>query len=164
MQARDVLITALTQSQHMLTATLSDLSDEDLQFRPVPKANHIAWQLGHLIASEREMLVGALPGAKFPELPAALKDQASGQSSGKPPAGGYLKKTDYLDWFERVRGATLAAVSKLNDADLDRSNAGPMEKFAPNLGALLTLISTHTMMHAGQFSVVRRALNKPVLF
>lgn len=164
MQAKDVLITALTQTQHLMTGSLSDLSDEDLLVRPVPQANNIAWQLGHLIASERELLIGALPGVKYPELPAALKDQTSGKSSGQPPAGGYLKKAGYLDWFERVRGATLAAVSKLSDADLDRPTTGEMAKFAPNLGALVTLVGTHTMMHAGQFSVVRRKLDKPVLF
>ena len=32
------------------------------------------------------------------------------------------------------------------------------------LGAMLILIGNHTLMHAGQFTVVRRALNKPVLF
>ena len=35
---------------------------------------------------------------------------------------------------------------------------------APTLGALLLLQSNHTLMHAGQFTVVRRKLGKPVLF
>ena len=50
------------------------------------------------------------------------------------------------------------------DADLDRANEGKMAKFAPNLGALFQLVANHSLMHAGQFTVVRRALNKPVLF
>jgi len=38
------------------------------------------------------------------------------------------------------------------------------QKFAPKLVNLLLLVSNHTTMHAGQFTVVRRKLGKPVLF
>ena len=62
------------------------------------------------------------------------------------------------------RAATLAAVDNLSDADLDRASTGMMAKFAPTLADLLILVSNHTLMHAGQFTVVRRKLGKPVLF
>jgi hypothetical protein len=39
-----------------------------------------------------------------------------------------------------------------------------MAKFAPTVGAMLLLNANHVLMHAGQFSVVRRKLGKPVLF
>ena len=39
---------------------LADLSDDDLFIRPHEKANHIAWQLGHLITSEYNLLTGYL--------------------------------------------------------------------------------------------------------
>ena len=39
-----------------------------------------------------------------------------------------------------------------------------MAQMAPTLGALLLLNANHVMMHAGQFTVVRRKLGKPVLF
>ena len=41
----------------------ADLSDADLLVRPAPSANHIAWQLGHLIASERNLVEAAAPGS-----------------------------------------------------------------------------------------------------
>jgi hypothetical protein len=50
------------------------------------------------------------------------------------------------------------------DADLDKPTQGNMAQFAPTLGALLLLQSNHTLMHAGQFTVLRRKLGKPVLF
>ena len=62
------------------------------------------------------------------------------------------------------RKATIAALSKLSDADLDRPTTGPMAQFAPTLGQLFLAASNHTLMHAGQFTVVRRKLGKPVLF
>jgi hypothetical protein len=163
MNARDVINNNLKATQGMLQQFLSDLSDEDLLVRPVPAANHIAWQLGHLIASE-VMIGEMMPGAKYPELPASLKSQMSGKTAKETPPGGFLKKAEYLDWFNKVRAATIAGVERLSDADLDKPTPPDWAAWAPNLGALLVLTGNHTLMHAGQFSVVRRALNKPVLF
>ena len=52
----------------------------------------------------------------------------------------------------------------MTEADLDRPCAGSMATFAPTLGKLLILISTHTLMHGGQIQVIRRVLGKPILF
>ena len=163
MTAKDVLKTCLTSTQNLLQQYIADLSDEDLLRRPVPEANHIAWQLGHLIASET-MLGRNLRGAMYPELPASLQAQMSGKSSATPPPEGYLKQAEYLDWFNKVRGATIANVDRATDADLDQPLMGDFAKWAPTVGALLVLTANHTLMHAGQFTVVRRALGKPVLF
>ena len=39
-----------------------------------------------------------------------------------------------------------------------------MAAYMPTYGAMFSLLAGHTMMHAGQFTVVRRKLGKPVLF
>jgi hypothetical protein len=163
MHACDLVKLALTSTQSMLEQILGDLSDADLTVHPVPGANNIAWQLGHLIACEA-LLARMLPAAEYPTLPQSLQAQADGKTSKTVPPGGYLKKADYLDWSKRVRAATLATVDKLTDADLDKPTPGDWAAWAPNLGALLLLTANHTLMHAGQFSVTRRALNKPVVF
>ncbi len=163
MNAKDALRTALTSTQNMLGTYLGDLSDADLLVRPVPGANHIAWQLGHLIASESRM-GQLLPGARYPELPAGFVEQHAKEKAAQDPPTGFTPKAVYLDLFNKVRGATLAALDKMSEADLDRPTEGPMTKFAPTLGALLVLNANHVLMHAGQFTVVRRKLGKPVLF
>ena len=61
------------------------------------------------------------------------------------------------------RGVT-TTLAKLPEKDLDNPIDGPLARLAPTLGALLLLAANHEMMHAGQFSVVRRKLGKPVLF
>lgn len=164
MNARDVLKTALTSTQKLLNWYISDLSDHDLHIRPVPTANNTAWQMGHLIHSEVFLLHDQLPGARYPDLPKHFREQYHSKTSGITPSGGYLKKSEYVEWFNKVRDATLANVDQLTDTDLDRQNTNVVAQFAPNIGALLILIANHTLMHAGQFTVVRRALNKPVLF
>src|SRR5678816_3939499 len=52
MNAKDAIKYALESTHNMVTMYLGDLSDADLLVRPAPGANHIAWQLGQLIAAE----------------------------------------------------------------------------------------------------------------
>jgi hypothetical protein len=164
MNAKDAIRYALQSTQHMLPMYLEDLSDADLLVRPVPNANHIAWQLGQLISAEVKLLATAIPGAKFPELPSGFAERYTKETSKDDNPKNFLTKKEYLTLFNRVREATLASLDKVPDADLDKPTSGPMAQYAPNLGALFILNANHVMMHAGQFTVVRRKLGKPVLF
>jgi hypothetical protein len=164
MNGKEAIKTALSSTQNLLGSYLSDLSDADLLVRPVPSANHIAWQLGHLIQSERQLLGPEVPGAAYPELPAGWSDQHAKTAAAMDPPKGFATKTEYLSQFTKMREETLAALSKLSDADLDKPVAGNMKQFAPTVGALILLQSNHTLMHVGQFTAVRRKLGKPVLF
>lgn len=163
MNARDAIVTALTGTQGMLPMYLGDLSDADLLVRPVPNANHAAWQIGHLISSEKHLLQDHMK-ANYPAFPAGFDELHSGKKASIDQDKGFLTKNQYLELFNQVREATKAAVAKLSDADFDRPAKGPVEKFAPTLGTLLLLVSNHTLMHAGQFTVLRRKLGKPVVF
>jgi hypothetical protein len=164
MQTKDALKTALTSTQTMLEWYLEDLSDADLLVRPVAQANHIAWQLGHLIAAEHQLLGKALPGVGYPALPPGFAEQHNKDTAASDSPRGFRTKQEYLSLFRQTRQATIAAVDKLSDAAFDRPTEGNLAKFAPTLGAMLLLQSNHTLMHGGQFTVVRRKLGKPVLF
>jgi uncharacterized damage-inducible protein DinB len=164
MQATDTIKAALNSTRHTLEWFVSDLSDADLLVRPVPGANHIAWQLGHLIGAERGLVRSELPDASYPDLPAGFAEQHNKNTATSDSPADFRSKAEYLDLFKKVRAATLAAVDKLSDADLDRTCTGRMAKMAPKLVNILLLVSDHTTMHAGQFTVVRRKLGKPVLF
>jgi uncharacterized damage-inducible protein DinB len=164
MTGKDAIKTALTSTQNLLSWYVSDLSDEDLRQRPVPGANTIAWQIGHLTVSEPFLLRMELPSAAYPELPAAFAQRHATEKADDDSAAGLATKGEYLERFNQARNATLANLEKLSDADLDRTSTGRMARVAPTLGSLLLLISNHTLMHAGQFTVLRRKLGKPVLF
>jgi uncharacterized damage-inducible protein DinB len=129
----------------------------------VPNANHIAWQLGHVIVSETR-LGKQLPGAVYPELPAGFAEQHAKLNASMDPPQHFGTKAQYLDLFHKVRQATLANLDRLSEADLDKPTTGDIAKMAPTLGAILLLAASHSTMHAGQFSVVRRKLGKPIVF
>lgn len=164
MNSIDAIKTSLNFTQDNLNWFLSDLSDADLLIRPVPGANHIAWQLGHLITAEATFFAQFIPNASYPALPTGFTDQHGKTTAAVDPPMGFLTKNEYLDLFKKTRAATLAAVDRLSEADLDKPMPEEVVKYAPTLGAMLLLTSSHVLMHSGQFTVVRRKLGKPVLF
>jgi hypothetical protein len=160
MHPKDAIRGALQMNRHIVQTYLSDLSDADLLVRPVPGANHIAWQLGHLISSEARMQA-QMPGATPAELLAGFDKQYTKETTGSD--SGFLKKQEYLDLMAKVRAKTQDALERIPDAQLDTALTGPMAQFFPTVGALFMLAANHELMHAGQFVVVRRKLGKPVL-
>src|SRR5437773_8851798 len=100
MNAKDAIKNALVSTQNMLSMYLSDLSDADLLLRPVPKANHIAWQLGHLIAAERGMMKESVPQTAYPPLPDGFEKQHGKEKAAEEPAKGFSTKQQYLDLFK----------------------------------------------------------------
>jgi hypothetical protein len=161
MNVKDAIKLSLTSTQEMVPMYLSDLSDADLLVRPVPGANTIAWQMGHLIVSEAEIMSKVVPGATSPQLPAGFAEAHNPEAAKSDSPRGFRSKQEYLDLFDRVRKATIAALDKVSEADLDKKTG---IEYAPTVGAGFLLHATHAMMHAGQFTVVRRKLGKPILF
>jgi hypothetical protein len=163
MTAKDAIRQALQTSRTILGMLLDNLSDSDILVRPVPSANTVAWQLGHLINSEYRML-GGIPGSAPPALPDGFTDRYSASSSRQDSTQGYLSKAEYLALYDQVRQATLSALDRIPESDLERPHTGPLAPIAPTVGALFQLIASHSVLHTGQFSVVRRALGKPNAF
>jgi hypothetical protein len=156
MNAKEAIKGSLKATQDMLNWYLSDLADADILVRPVPNANHIAWQLGHLIGSENGMFPSVLANTAPVALPTGFAEQHATKMASQDPPKGFLSKAEYVALFNKARETTIGAVDKMSDADLDKPTPGDMAKWAPTVAALLILTANHTMMHAGQFTVVRR--------
>jgi hypothetical protein len=154
---------AMLSTKHLTEVFLSDLSDADLLVRPVPGANHIAWQLGNIIAGDRFLILSQIPDAEFPTLPDGFVEKHGPEGASANGPDGFLTKTQYLDLLNQTRNASVAVLEKLSEADLDRPTSEEMARFAPTFGDLFIGVANHTMMHTGQFTVVRRLLGKPVL-
>ena len=164
MTAIDAIQSALTFTKKLLESFVADFTDADFLVRPVPGANHAAWQVGHVIAGEVYMIGSQLPHIKYPELPAGFNEAHDNKNTSADGPAGFLTKAEYLALFDKVRAVTMAAVAGLTETDLDRPTTGGPAAYAPTLGKLLLMASDHTLMHVGQFSVIRRKLGKPVVF
>jgi hypothetical protein len=161
MTPKDVIKNTIEFCHSVLTAYLDDLSDAELFVRPVPGANHIAWQLGHLIISENAL---SEAGYTMPDLPAGFAESYTPETAGSDDPARFHKKAEYLRLLEQQRTATMAALDATPEEDLDEPSPESCRDYAPTLGIMFNVIGVHEMMHAGQFVAVRRKLGKPVLF
>lgn len=164
MNGVEAISSALETTKALLNHFVHDFTDADLLVRPVPGANHTAWQIGNVIFGDIFLIRGEFSNATYPDLPAGFLDQHGPKGSGDDNPKHFLSKAEYMGMLDKVRAATIAELRKLSDADLDRMITGPMKRIAPNIGMLFQAASDHTLMHTGQFSVIRRKLGKPVLF
>jgi hypothetical protein len=154
---------ALGSTLGMFNMTIADFSEADMLTRPVPGANHPAWQIGHLIAAETSMGNMIKPGG-MPELPAGFADKFSKETASKDDAGFFPKKAVLVDLLTKTHTAFSNLVRTLTPADMDTPTSGRMATMAPTNAHLVGLATGHLMMHMGQLQVLRRKLGKPILF
>lgn len=162
MTAKD-LLRQLTEFAHMLArAYVDDLSEADLLVRSVPGSNHIAWQLGHLIAGTRHLLMQL--GHPVAELPKGFEAAYTSETAASDDPKQFATKAEYLALAEQMKAATLSAIDATPDQVLDQPGPEAMRDYAPTVGAVLSLVSNHWLMHSGQFVPIRRKLGKAPLF
>jgi DinB superfamily len=164
MNSIELLVRNLKQSEEMLKMTLADFSESDMLQRPVAGANHPLWQLGHLCVAETNLMNSILPGA-MPELPAGFADRFANRKTNHIDDPAQLAtKAQVVELFGKVRAATIAAISKLTEADLDKPGPEKFRAMFPTLGDIAAAQASHLTMHLGQFQVTRRKLGKAILF
>ncbi len=162
MNTHDTIKQTYGFGQMVLNGYIGDLTDEDLMQRPGDGCNTIAWQLGHLLSSECNLLNMAVPDAAA-QLPDGFVENHAKENAGSNDTAQFCSKAEYLELFQKVQAATFAALDGLSDEDLDQPGPEAMRDFCPTVGSLFVLIATHVMMHVGQIVPIRRRLDKPVV-
>jgi hypothetical protein len=163
MNAAAAIKIGLDMGEFVSLAYLGDLSDHDLLQRPSPGCNHILWQLGHLIASEHQMVETCFPGT-MPSLPAGFAEKYSKQTAESDRSADFHTKAELLGVYRAQRDATLAKLATLADSAFDGEAPESMRSYAPTVGAMFSLQGSHWLMHAGQWAVLRRQLGRAPLF
>jgi hypothetical protein len=163
MNARQALKESMATPEMVCNGYLADLTDEELFVRPVEGANHIAWQLGHLINGEHNMIESVCPGS-MPAVPDGFAEKHTKETASNDDPGAFCSKDEYLKLAGEQRAATKAALEKLSDEDLDKPSPEAMQQVAANVGGMFSMQPTHWLMHAGQWAVLRRKLGRAPLF
>ncbi len=163
MNARDATKAGIEMGSFVCNAYLDDLTDAQLLERPLPGTNHIAWQLGHLIAAENGMLSAVKPGS-MPKLPDGFAEKHNKETAGSDNPADFLTKAEYVKLAKEQRAATYALLDSLRDEDLDQPGPEAMRSYCPTVGSVFTMQGSHWLMHGGQWAIIRRKLGKPPLF
>lgn len=156
--ARDVIIRGLTLSGGMLETFCADLTPEEFQYRPVPKANCVAWIIGHLILSDRSATKLLAPQNAIP-LPEGFAERFA-RTEEAAAAETFGDTTQLLPLFRTGRAALIEAVQGCDDAVLEMPVERPTPMFS-TAAELVAFFAQHTAMHVGQITTIRRALGRP---
>ncbi len=159
MNAKDAVRTSLTIADFMMESYLSDITPQEMLVRPVPDANHLAWQLGHLISAETRLVEAAVPGT-MPALPEGFAERHTKDTAVSDNPADLLSKDEYLNLAKTVRAGTLRALEGLSDADLDKPVTARVPPFVKKAGDCFVTVGTHWVMHSGQWVVLRRKLGR----
>jgi hypothetical protein len=138
---------------------LTDLTPAEMLKRPASGANHVAWQLGHLISAETRLVEAAKPGS-MPPLPEGFAERHSKDTATSENPKDFLAKEEYLKLAKTVRMATLKALDSLSEAEMDKPASGRLPPFVKRAGDCLVVAAGHWVLHAGQWVVLRRELGR----
>jgi len=162
MDAKSAIKETFGFSNMVLNSYVADLTDAELLCRPGPGCNHVAWQLGHLICSECD-LMNQIQGGSAPQLPTGFGEKHSKECTGSNNPADFYTKQEYTDLADKVHAAAIAMLEAFPEKKLDDPSPENLRSMFPTMGSLFLLIATHSMMHAGQIVPLRRQLGKPVV-
>src|SRR5690606_5178959 len=119
MNAQNALKLSIDMGDLITMSYLQDLTDAEMLHRPAETANHIKWQLGHLIASEHSMLEQDAPGS-MPSHPEGFADRYTKETAVLNHDTAFDSKEVLLATYQAQRAGTLRTLSTMTDADFDK--------------------------------------------
>jgi uncharacterized damage-inducible protein DinB len=169
-EAIELIVKSLEQSQGELTKALDGLSQQEVTWSPKPDCNSIAFILWHVSRVE-DMFVNRMIQGK-PELYETGWQEKLGTPVGDTGGGGRYTLEQLQAWtapkLEILRGynnvvreATLALLKTLTPAKLDEMHSST--RLPGTIGSLLDRMITEVAMHTGQIAYLRgqqRGINK----
>jgi DinB family protein len=159
MDAKDAARTTMRTADFFIESYLSDITPQEMLVRPAPGANHLAWQLGHLISAETRLVEAAVPGS-MPPLPEGFAERHSKDGAASDNPADFLSRDEYFRLAKNVRAATLKVLDSVDEADLDKPVAGRVPPFVKKAGDCFMTAGGHWILHAGQWVVLRRHLGR----
>ncbi|MFH1418905.1 MAG: DinB family protein [Planctomycetota bacterium] len=159
----EVVEANLRMADTVLHTLVSGLSDEELLARPVDGANHIAWQLGHLVGAEY-FLISQIADQVEMAIPVGWREGYTTETAKLDDQTCFESKDRYLELYAAQRQATLNLLKELPPEQLTEPGPDFLQTVVHTVGELFLFQAHHELMHAGQFTVIRRKLGKPVLF
>src|SRR4051794_5006325 len=134
MTQSEFIVGILKQNLQMAQMILGDFTDQDMLVRPVPGANHPAWQLGHLISSERWFVEMFKPGS-MPALPAGFDQKYDPKTTAKvDDPSKFDSKQTLLELFAKMREGACRVGAGVGQQGVDEAAPGESQRFAPTGG------------------------------
>jgi uncharacterized damage-inducible protein DinB len=162
MRLADRLTRQLKQSREFCEKLFEAFkSPEDWTHQIAPGTNHALWFAGHMATADN-FFISSIDPSKKRELDDWSKYFGMGSKPTSDPDA-YPPVAEVLDVMRERRAVLLEILGVMADADLLRPTEGDMASFCPDYASIFEMAVWHEGLHAGQITMVRRALgHKPV--
>ncbi len=169
MEAREMMLKSLEQSQGYLTKALDDLTQEEAVLSPAAESNSIAFILWHVTRAEdffvnrviqREVESYEADGWRE-KLGTPAKETGFQYTAEQLQAWPVPKLEVLCGYADSVRKRTLAFLNRIAPERL--SEVPRPDRSPDSIGAILCRITTEIALHVGQIAYLRgiqRGLNK----
>jgi DinB superfamily len=145
---------SIDTARRMTLGLIEDIPDDQWTYQPFAGANHVAFNLLHLLVSS-DWGPTALGDPAHPWVDlfeGVLKQGPLVDRASYPP------KEVLLEALAAAQARFTGLLDRLRDEDLDRPTTGAIAEYAPTLGAVLDSHVWHEGFHCGEIAVIRKAL------
>jgi hypothetical protein len=156
----DTIAHALSSSQMLLQRYTEDFTPEEYLKRVTPDSNCAAWIIGHLTLTDRRAL-GALGATDLPALPQGY-EQRFGRTENAPQASDFGDVKILMPLFHQHRQRLIETVHRATAEQLEKPVQTPRPMFK-TAGEMAHFMALHAATHAGQITMIRRALGRPIM-
>lgn len=160
MSQKEGLQRQLGRVRQMTDRLLADFTRPEQWVHQVhPNCNHALWFVGHMATTDNFLLsMVALDLARLPE---GFQAQFGVGSHPTNDPADYPSPEEVVAVMRERRQTLLGVLESFSDDDLARSTPAGAPDFLPDFGSVFELAVWHEGLHAGQLTVVRRALGFP---
>lgn len=153
---RDQLVSTRAFTEQLLR---SFHTPADWTFQVHPNSNHALWFIGHIGNTDNFFLTLVAPEKASPQ--ASFREKFGMGSQPTANAADYPPPEQVLAYFRERRQALLALLDTLGDEALEAKTPKGAPEFLPDVASVFRTAGWHEGLHAGQLTVVRRALGHP---
>jgi uncharacterized damage-inducible protein DinB len=165
-QTRSAVLTnglgALAFARRLTTGLLEDLPADKLTFQACPGANHALWIAGHLTYADNGFRTQL--GKQESVCPESWDALFGMGSKPTADASAYPSMSEVMEKMTEARARLEAWFESMTDEQLAEPLPGDWAQFASCYGELMSNLASHESLHAGQLSMIRRALGMPPRF
>lgn len=147
------------QSEKLLIAFQTP---EDWTYQLAPGTNHALWFAGHMAVTDN-MFIGIVAPERVKDMQEWEKLFGMGSQPTSDPEH-YPPAAEVLDVMRGRRGVLLGLLEEQTEEQLAQSTPEGTLDFIPDFASVWEIAISHESMHAGQITVIRRALGHAPLF
>ncbi len=160
----ELLIDRLQIARGWTRSLLADIEAERWFEMPAPGVGHVAWQIGHLAASQVVLIhVRCFDLAYTDVVPDLIRTTFGRGSTPVAGSAAYPPLAEIRALFDRIHDDAIDRIRGMKDSELDnQAGEEPHPLFKNKAGAIGTA-ALHETFHAGQIAMIRRIFGKAPL-